>query len=118
MHRRFRLQLIGSLLARHRPDWKFSSAQDGPSGLEAAESILPDLILLDLQLPGMTGDAVLDALRQNPMTSHIPVIMVSADATAQSRERLLAGGADGYVTKPFDLNMLVELVDRSCAGRS
>ncbi len=112
------LKLIESLLERHRPGWKFSSAQDGRSGLEQAEKLLPDLILLDLQMPGMTGESVLNALRQNPVTRQIPVIMVSADATAQSRERLLAGGADGYVTKPFDLNLLVELVDRSCSRRT
>ena len=110
------LKLVESLVKRHRPEWQFSSAQDGRSGLEQAERLLPDLILLDLQLPEMTGESVLRALRENPMTMRIPVVMISADATTQSRERLLAGGADGYITKPFDLRVLTELLDRPYAG--
>ncbi len=110
------LKLVESLVNRQRPHWQFSSAQDGQSGLEQAERLLPDLILLDLQLPGITGESVLTALRRNPMTSHIPVVMISADATAQSRERLLACGADGYITKPFELSVLTELLDRLHVG--
>lgn len=79
---------------------------------------MPDLILLDLQLPGMTGESVLAALRQNPVTTHIPVVMISADATAQSRERLLARGADGYITKPFELHVITDLLDRPHTGRN
>ncbi len=107
------LRLVESLIKRHRPDWQFSSAQDGRAGLEQAERLLPDLILLDLQLPEMTGEFVLHELRHNPMTMRIPVVMISADATSQSRERLLASGADGYITKPFELRVLIELLDRS-----
>ena len=111
------LMLIESLIVHHRPNWQFSSAQDGQSGLEQAERLLPDLILLDLQLPGMTGESVLSALRQNPVTMHIPVVMISADATAQSRERLLASGADDYITKPFELRVLTGLLDRTHSGQ-
>ena len=107
------LKLVESLIKRHRPNWQFSSAQDGRSGLEQAERLLPDLILLDLQLPEVTGESVLHELRRNPMTMHIPIVMISADATSQSQERLLASGADGYITKPFELSVLTELLDRS-----
>ncbi len=106
------LKVVEMLIRSRRPNWQFSSAQDGNQGLEQARRILPDLILLDLQLPGMSGEVVLAALRQHPATRFIPVIMISADATAQSQERLLAGGADGYITKPFELNALTALLDR------
>lgn len=111
------LKLVESLVKRHRPEWQFSSAQDGRSGLEQAEKLLPDLILLDLQLPEMTGESVLRTLRQNPVTMSIPIVMISADATAQSQERLLASGANGYITKPFELSVLTELLDRPYAGQ-
>lgn len=112
------LKLVESLIRHHRPGWQFSAAQDGRTGLEQAERLLPDLILLDLQLPELTGESVLAALRQNPVTMHIPVVMISADATAQSRERLLIGGADGYITKPFELRALTELLDRTCTRQT
>ena len=77
------------LLGRMRPNWRFLSAGDGASGLQLAREHLPRLILLDLQLPTMNGDTVLTELRADPRTHHIPVLLPSADATAQGRERLL-----------------------------
>ena len=79
----------------------------------------PDLVLLDLQILGMGGDMVLVELRANPTTCRIPVLMLSADATSKSRERLLALGADGYLPKPFDIAALLEKIDALLdAGRS
>ncbi len=107
------LQVIKALLANCRPRWQFLSAQNGKEGLAQAREGLPDLILLDLQLPGMKGDAVLAELRHDPRTQHIPVVLLSADATVLSRERLLAGGANDYISKPFKLESLLELLDRT-----
>ncbi len=106
------LKMVEMLIERSRPNWQFSSAQEGGKGLEQAQRLTPDLILLDLQMPGMSGEVVLAALRQDPATKLIPVIVVSADATAQSRERLLTNGAAGYITKPFELDTLTKLLDQ------
>ncbi len=107
------LQVVKALLANCRPRWQFLSARDGKGGLAQAHEGSPDLILLDLQLPGMKGDAVLAELRRNPLTQHIPVVLLSADATVPSRERLLACGANEYISKPFKLESLLELLDRT-----
>ena len=107
------LQVVRTLLARERSHWQFLSAEEGRTGLELARQVVPALILLDLQLPGMTGEEVLAELRLDPGTRHIPVIVLSADATSRSRERLLDGGADAYLTKPLDLEGLLMLADQT-----
>ena len=105
------LQVVHMLLGRMRPNWRFLSAGDGASGLQQACDHLPDLILLDLQLPTMNGDEVLTKLRADPRTRHIPVLLLSADATARSRERLLALGANDYLSKPFSVAGLLGKLD-------
>ncbi len=79
--------------------------------MQQAREHVPDLILLDLQLPTMNGDAVLTELRADLRTGHIPVLLLSADATAQSRERLLALGANDYLPKPFNVAGLLSKLD-------
>ena len=69
-------------------------------GCELAESYMPDLVLLDVHLPDEEGDVVLQKLKQNPKTAHIPVVVVSADATTIQVERLMAAGAKTYLTSP------------------
>ena len=107
------LQVVRTLLSHERSHWQFLSADEGHAGLELARQILPGLILLDLQLPGMSGEEVLKELRRDPVTHHIPVIVLSADATSHSRERLLVNGANAYLTKPFDLGDLLTLADQT-----
>ena len=102
-------QVLRTVIARLRPSWRLLLANDGISGLEQAHEHHPDVILLDLQLPGKRGDAVLQELRATPDTSQIPVLVLSADATVSSRERLLALGATSYLPKPFNL---AELLDK------
>ena len=109
------LKVFQSLLGKCRPEWKVLAARDGIAGLEAARQTLPDLILLDLQLPGLTGDKVLEALRAEPATRQIPVIVLSADATPFRREALLALGVNGYLTKPFVLKELLAQLDQTLA---
>ena len=85
--------------------------EDGPSGLEAAASLLPDLIILDIGLPEMDGWEVLRRLRQSPATQHLSVLVLTAHAEEESRKRATQVGADGFVTKPFqpaDLRREVE----------
>ena len=106
------LQVMEMLFDRRRPGWRFLSARDGQEGWEQARRSLPEAILLDLQLPWISGEEVLKRLRDDPATRAIPVIVLSADATVHSRERLLALGATEYISKPFQVQALLALLDR------
>ena len=105
------LEIVKMLLVSRRPGWRFLAARDGAKGLAMARKNPPDVILLDLQMPGISGDAVLAELLRDPATQAIPVIMLTADATSDSRQRLLASGAAGYLSKPFELERLLTLLD-------
>jgi two-component system, cell cycle response regulator len=76
-------------------------ACDGPAALEVAESQRPDLILLDLLMPGLSGLEVCQRLKQAPATARIPVIVVTAVGQLATKEAVLTHGADDFVTKPF-----------------
>jgi CheY-like chemotaxis protein len=84
----------------------------GSLALELAIQHTPNLILLDLHLPDLGGDIVLQRLRAHPATTNIPIVMLSADATPGEIQRLIDLGATDYVTKPFDISMLLGVVDR------
>jgi two-component system, OmpR family, response regulator len=71
---------------------------------------MPDLVLLDVQLPDANGFEILDRMRQHPVLKNMPVIMLTAEATRESVLRGLRGGADGYITKPFQAEMVVRAV--------
>jgi signal transduction histidine kinase/ActR/RegA family two-component response regulator/HPt (histidine-containing phosphotransfer) domain-containing protein len=91
-------------------DMGLSVAREGAAGLALARAQLPDLIMLDLHLPDMSGEQVLAALLADPATAAIPVIIVSADASPVQTKRLRAAGAVGYLTKPFDIDQLLAAV--------
>jgi CheY-like chemotaxis protein len=76
------------------------------------------LILLDLNLPDMEGEEVLTLLRDDPRTSRIPVVIVSADASQRQVQRLLSTGATAYLTKPIDVRELLRHVDAAAAVRA
>jgi len=78
------------------------SAADGPRGVAAARSERPDLIACDVNLPGMDGFAVLAALKTEPSLAGVPILAVTALAMAGDREKVLAAGFDGYVSKPIE----------------
>lgn len=90
---------------------------DGASGLEAARSLRPDLVVLDIALPEMDGWEVLAQLRSDPTTKDIPVVVVTAHDTAESRSKADYATADAFIGKPFDLNKLrsaiIDLVEKS-----
>jgi CheY-like chemotaxis protein len=98
---------------RQRPAIKVTQATSGETGLALAETQNPNLILLDLNLPGVHGSEVLSRLRQNSATSQIPVVILSADATPSQIERLLSAGARNYITKPFDLDTFLAVIDEA-----
>ncbi|GAA1035269.1 response regulator [Virgisporangium ochraceum] len=104
--------LLIERILRARPGVVFGSAPDGRSGLDRAEEWRPDLVLLDLELPDLSGEQVLAALRTNPATRTIPVVAISAAIDVDVHLRILAGGARFFVTKPFDVADLLSLVDQ------
>jgi CheY-like chemotaxis protein len=85
-------------------------APDGLTGLSMAENESPDVILLDIQLPGMDGYEVAKRLRACPACASVPIIAVTSYAMAGDRERILAAGADDYMEKPIDPSSFAERV--------
>jgi two-component system cell cycle response regulator DivK len=86
-------------------------ACDGEAGVELARSRLPDLVLMDINLPGMTGIEALQRLRGHASTAAIPVAALTAYAMKDDRARLLAAGFDGYLEKPVDVGALPAQVE-------
>jgi len=105
------LSLVETILLS-RPGWRTIPALQGQLGVELAREHVPDVVLLDLHLPDIGGDEVLRRLRADPRTSSIPVIVVSADATPTSLDRLRQAGADAYLTKPLDVDDFLATVER------
>lgn len=77
-------------------------AVDGEEGIEIATRERPDLVLMDMQLPKVSGYDATQTLKAQPETAHIPIVALTAHAMADERERALAAGCDGYLTKPID----------------
>jgi signal transduction histidine kinase/CheY-like chemotaxis protein len=94
-----------------RPSMRLQSVTSGQAGLESATREIPDLILLDLHLPGLHGDEVLRRLRDKPATAGIPVAVLSAEAAPTVIRRMRASGVIAYLTKPLDLAELGRLLD-------
>jgi signal transduction histidine kinase/CheY-like chemotaxis protein len=99
-----------------KPSMRLRSVTSGQAGLEAASREIPDLILLDLHMPGLHGDEVLRRLRANPATAAIPVAILSAEASPIIIRQLRARGVIAYLTKPLDLTELGRLLDSVAAG--
>ena len=85
-------------------DLEIMMREDGPTGLAAVRSESPDLLVLDIGLPGMDGWQVLDHIRSDAATRSLPVVVLTAHAEEESRRRADEGGADAFVTKPFQPN--------------
>jgi CheY-like chemotaxis protein len=85
-------------------DLEIVTRDDGKNGLMAVSSESPDLVVLDIGLPGMDGWEVLSRIRGDEATKHTPVVVLTAHAEEESRRRANEGGADAFVTKPFQPN--------------
>ncbi|MFA5078961.1 MAG: response regulator [Dehalococcoidia bacterium] len=97
-------------------DYRIAWAQDGREGIEKALQLLPDLILLDIQLPVMDGYEVANNLRSKPELSKIPIIAVTSYAMAGDREKALEAGCDGYIEKPIDPDTFLAQVNKYLPG--
>ena len=85
-------------------------AEDAAAGIDIARTRRPDLILMDIQLPGMDGLAAAGVLKATGETAAIPVVALTAFAMKGDEERILAAGCDGYIAKPFDYKILLARV--------
>jgi PAS domain S-box-containing protein len=104
------LELVEQLIAR-RPDLRLLSAADGNLGIEYARAYRPEVILMDINLPGISGIEVMKILRADPSTAHIPIIALSANAVPRDIERGLESGFFNYLTKPIKVNQFMEALD-------
>ncbi len=77
-------------------------AERALKGIEIARSELPDVILMDMQMPEMDGLTAIRLLRADPLTQHIPIIVITASAMSEDRQRAQQAGCNGYITKPVD----------------
>jgi len=91
-------------------------ARTGEDGITLAVSEPPDLVLMDLQLPGIDGMEALRRLRENPRTADIPVVAVTAQAMKQDRERALDAGFNGYIEKPISVRAFPDQVRGFLSG--
>jgi CheY-like chemotaxis protein len=82
--------------------YRLLTAVDGEEGIEVATRERPDLILMDLQMPKVSGYDATEVLKSQPETAHITIVALTAHAMADERERAMAAGCDGYITKPVD----------------
>ena len=100
---------ITALVAYHlaKAGYRVTTASSGPAALQAVEAQVPDLVVLDLMLPGRSGFEVLEELRRREETRDVGVILLTARRDAPDRIRGLASGADDYLTKPFSPEELV-----------
>ena len=87
-------------------------AATGTEGLRLAKEKLPDVVLMDIQLPDTDGITVLGKLRADPMTTKIPVLAVSASVMPDEQQRIVASGFDAYITKPINVKSFIETVER------
>lgn len=104
------LMLVEDLVSR-RPDARFLSARDGIQGVEIAHNAVPDVILMDINLPGISGLKALNILAHDSATAHIPVIALSANAIPRDIEKGLKAGFFRYLTKPIKVNEFMETLD-------
>ena|SRR5215467_7430168 len=103
-------ELLRSILEKE--GHRVVEAGDGVEAMEKAREVAPDMILLDLHMPRRTGYEVVTELRQEERFATTPMVAVTASAMISDREKVLAAGFDGYLTKPVPLNVLRAEIDR------
>ena len=104
------LKLVEQIIARH-PDLRLLSALNGNSGIEIARQALPDVILMDINLPGINGFEALKILQEDTTTAHIPVIAISANAMPRDVERGIKAGFFRYITKPIKVDEFMHALE-------
>lgn len=108
------LELVELIVAR-RPDLRLLGAADASVGIEFARVYQPALILMDINLPGISGIEAMEILRADPSTAHIPILALSANAVPHDIERGMAAGFFNYITKPIKVNQFMAALDQALA---
>ena len=103
------VRLLEFLIARH-DDLQIMAADSGEAGIELIRDTQPDLVLMDIGLPGMDGFEALHVLKSDEATRHIPVVAISANAMPHDVEKGRQAGFMSYLTKPIDINELLDVV--------
>ena len=117
------LELVEQIIAR-RPELRLLSAADGDLGIEFARTYQPEVILMDINLPGISGIEAMKILRADPATAHIPIIAISANAVPLYIEKGLEAGFFSYITKPIKVDQFMDALEvalifaQSAAGRA
>jgi len=109
------MKLVRDILRHH--GHATVEAQSGEEGVRLAIAAPPDLVLMDIQLPGMNGIEALGVLRADPATASIPVIAVTASVMQQDRKLITAAGFDGYIGKPINLKEFLTAVREMIEAR-
>ena len=90
--------------------YRLAEAETGEEGVRLAKALRPDLVLMDIQLPGINGIAALGQIREDPLIARTPVIAVTASAMTQDRQKIMAAGFDGYQSKPIGVKEFLAAV--------
>jgi len=106
------LKLVRDLLQHN--GYRTLEAETAHDAIALATEHTPDLVLMDIQLPDMDGVTALNRLRAEPSTAALRVVALTAFAMRDDRERFLASGFDGYLTKPIDIKQFPELIRQQC----
>jgi len=109
------LKLVAQLIAR-RPTMRLLTAVDGNMGIQLARANQPEVILMDINLPGISGIEALKILRDDPATAHIPVVALSANAMPRDIAKGLEAGFFSYLTKPIKVKEFMEALDTALAS--
>jgi CheY-like chemotaxis protein len=104
------MKLVEQIIAR-RPDIRLLTAVNGQIGIEIARKAQPTVILMDINLPGISGVAAMEILREDPATAHIPIVALSANANPRDIEASLAKGFFRYLTKPIKIKEFTDTVN-------
>jgi two-component system cell cycle response regulator DivK len=108
------MKLIRGVL--ERAGYQTLTAEDADSGIPLIREQLPDLVLMDIHMPGIDGLEATRLLKLDPVTRHIPVIAVTARAMDGDRESILAAGCDGYTAKPIRYKEMLAMIERVLQG--
>jgi CheY-like chemotaxis protein len=109
---------VMELVLAYRPGVKLISAMQGRLGFALAKEHHPELVLLDMRLADISGRVVLNRLQADPSTADIPVVILSAEALPGDVDDLLQAGARAYLTKPFRMEVILQLMEELLGGPS
>ena len=107
-----KLIIVSTQMVLEAASFRVESATNGEDGIAKAKSLTPDLILLDIMMPGIDGWETLTRLKRDPETSDIPVIIFTAREHARGHQKTTEMGAADYFRKPFEPDELIELVEK------